>query len=140
MPTAITPGTRVDQFSVDVTVDGTLLKPAWDTLSGGALDTNEQKIRTGGSEMEMSLGGTRQAGNVTVTRYFDRDRDASLISWLKARVNTPAGAVVWSKDNNGARYREVERHTGILKMINGPDPDANSNNAAMVSVEISTTA
>jgi hypothetical protein len=56
---------------------------------------------------EISLGGTRMIGNVTLSRYCDRLRDWPRIKWLHSRVGAGASASASRRSTlNGVRGGE----------------------------------
>ena len=77
--------TREDTWLVNVTIDGRALG-VFDGFSGGEIDSEEALYSPGGMAAEISLGGRRTIGNVTVNRYCDRALDWPLIKWLTGQV------------------------------------------------------
>ena len=57
------------------------------------IDSEEAKYRPGGMAAEISLGGLRTIGNVTVGRYLDSQRDWPLVKWLASRTGMARGTV-----------------------------------------------
>ena len=81
--------TREDTWLVTVTVGDRALG-VFDGFSGGEVDSEEALYSPGGMAAEISLGGRRTIGNVTVNRYCDRALDWPLIKWLTAQVGVGA--------------------------------------------------
>jgi hypothetical protein len=81
--------TREDTWLITALVDGVDLG-VFDSKSGGELDSEERSTSPGGMAAEISLGGTRTIGNVTLSRYCDRLRDWPRIKWLHSRVGAGA--------------------------------------------------
>jgi hypothetical protein len=61
---------REDTVLVTVSVDDRDLG-IFDQKTGGEIDSEESKYNPGGMVGEISLGGRRTIGNVTVERYYD---------------------------------------------------------------------
>src|SRR3954468_15769537 len=83
MPT--TAPTREDTWLISLSIDGRDLE-VWDRWSGGEIDSDESKYRPGGLASEISLGGTRTVGNITLGRNYDTLRDHPMLPWLVSRV------------------------------------------------------
>lgn len=132
MPAA---ATREDTWLITLSIDGRDMG-VWDTKSGGELDSEEAKYRPGGMLAEISLGGSRTTGNLTISRYCDRLRDWPTIKWLASRVG--AGRVscgVTPLDPNGARAGDPLVYTGTLKTVTPPEIDSTGTDAAMIELE-----
>jgi hypothetical protein len=100
--------TREDTWLLTVNVDGRDLG-VFDTLSGGELDSEESKYQPGGMAAEISLGGRKTIGNVTIGQ-------------------TPL-------DPMGARAGEPLTYTGTLKTVTPPDVDSTGTDAAQLTLE-----
>lgn len=128
---------RLDQYAVTVSIDGVTLG-VFDKLSGGKYDSEETKYKPGGMAPQISLGGSKMVDNVTVSRLFRLDRDLPLVPTLKAKVGN--GQVTISKqslDTNRNPYGTPDVYTGTLKSATFPEPDSESNNAALMELEVS---
>ena len=128
---------RLNQYAVSVSIDGVALG-VFDKLAGGGFDSEETKFKPGGMAPEISLGGSRTTGNITVSRLFRLDRDLPLVPMLKSKVGT--GQVTVSKqslDVNRNPYGNPDVYTGTLKAFNPPEPDSESNSAALFALEVS---
>lgn len=129
---------RRDQYAVSVTVDGTTLG-VFDTMTGGAYDSEETKYKPGGMAPEVALGGSRMVSNLVVGRLFRLDRDLPLVPILKSKVGTGLCTVTkQSLDINRNPYGTPDVYTGILKTYTPVEPDSTSNDAAVFQLEIST--
>ena len=127
--------TREDTWLITCSVDGRDLG-VFDTLSGGELDSEESKYKPGGMAQEISLGGTRTYGNLTITRYCDRVRDWPLIKWLAGRVGAGRGAIgATPLTAFGERAGEPLTYGGTLKVVTPPEVDSTGGDAAMISLE-----
>ena len=131
---------REDQYSVGVRIDGLDFK-VWDTFSGGEADSEEAKYSPGGLAPEISLGGKRTVGNITVGRLYDLLRDHSQIQFLMERVGK-ADVVVTKQplDVDGNAFGQPLVYRGKLKMCTPPDHDSQSSDPAMIELEISSAA
>jgi hypothetical protein len=85
--------TREDTWLITCSVDGRDLG-VFDTKSGGELDSEEAKYKPGGMAAEISLGGSRTYGNLTITRYADYVRDWPLPPGVEAHDDLTAREVV----------------------------------------------
>lgn len=133
-------GTRQDQYSIAVSIDGSDYG-IWDKLSGGDVDSSEQKYNPGGMAPEVSLGGKVTVNNVKVSRLYDLDRDHTVIKTIIGRVGK--GRVVVKKqplDVDGNAFGDPIVYQGILKTCTPPEVDSESTNAALVELEVSTSA
>jgi hypothetical protein len=127
--------TREDTWLITASVDGRDLG-VFDTSSGGELDSEESKYKPGGMAGEISLGGTRTYGNLTITRYCDRVRDWPLIKWLAGRGGAGRGAIgITPLSPLGERAGEPLTYSGTLKTTTPPEIDSTGGDAAMISLE-----
>lgn len=128
---------RLDQYSVTVSLDGTSIG-VFDKMTGGELDSEETKYKPGAMAPQVSLGGSVTVNNVTVSRLYRLDRDAALLPSLKSRVGR--GIVRVSKqslDVNGNPFGTPLVYSGVLKQLTFPEPDSESSSAAMLALEVS---
>lgn len=133
---ATTAPTREDTWLISLSIDGRDLE-VWDKISGGEVDSEESKYRPGGMAAEISLGGTRTIGEITISREYDRLRDHPLLSWLFNRVG--AGRCVIGRqplDYNGAPSGNPTTYTGTLKTVTPPDVDSMSNDPALLELAV----
>lgn len=134
MPTSAP--TREDTWLVSLAIDGRDLE-VWDKWSGGEIDSDESKYRPGGMAAEVSLGGTRTLGEITIGREYDFLRDHPLVPWLFNRVGS--GRCVMGRqplDVNGVPQGSPTTYTGTLKTLTLPDIDSMSNDAAIIELAI----
>lgn len=128
---------RLDQYDISVSLDGVNLG-TFDKMSGGAIDSEEVKYKPGAMAPQISLGGSVTVDNVTVERLYRLDRDLPLIPNLKARVGKGQCVVTrQSLDVDGIPFGKPQTWNGKLKKLTWPDPDSESNAAAMLQLEIS---
>jgi hypothetical protein len=129
---------RKDQYAVGVTIDGTYTG-IWDKMTGGEIDSDETKYKPGGMTQEISLGGSVNTGNITVSRLFDLARDLPVIKTWMHRVGK--ALVVVSKqslDVDGNAFGDPMVYQGKLKMVTPPEVDSEVSDAALVEIEVST--
>lgn len=127
---------RADQYAVTVTADGANLG-IWDKLEGGEIDSEETKYKPGGMLPQVSLGGTVEVGNVTVSKLYSLDSTAVQMRNLRGRVGK-ANMVVnrQSLDVDGNAYGPAWVYQGKLKTLTLPEVDSESSDAAIVALEI----
>jgi hypothetical protein len=127
--------TREDTWLITCAVDGRDLG-VFDTKSGGELDSEEAKYKPGGMAGEISLGGSRTFGNLTIARYCDYVRDWPVIKWLASRVGAGRGAIGLTPLNvNGERAGDPLTYSGTLKTTTPPDLDSTGTDAAILTLE-----
>jgi hypothetical protein len=128
---------RQDQWSNTVTIDGQSMG-VWDTLSGGGSDSEETKYKPGGMQPEVSLGGSKSIGNLTLSRLCDR-ADWGYMSSLMNKTGS-AKCVVSRQplDADGNPWGQPMVYGGILKAVMPGDTDSNSSGAQIWDIEIST--
>lgn len=127
---------RQDQYAVSMTVDGTPLG-VYDKLTGGEIDSEETKYKPGGMGSAVSLGGSVEVGNLTISRLYVLNRDHDNIHWLLSRAGK--GQVVVNRqplDVDGNAYGRPLVYTGTLKTVTPPEVDSESSDAALLECEI----
>ena len=118
----------------------TRIPDPFDKRTGGDVDSSETKYKPGGMLPERALGGTATVGNVTVDRLYDVARDHDLIRRCRGRVGKAGMRVTEVPiDADGVPLSvEPTVRTGVLKTVNEPDYDSNSESAAVWSLVCST--
>lgn len=127
---------RQDQYSVSMTVDGTPTG-VWDKLDGGEVDSEEAKYKPGAMASAVSLGGSIEVGNLTISRLYVLNRDHDNIHWLISRAGR--GQVVVNRqplDVDGNAYGRPLVYTGTLKTVTLPEIDSESSDAALLECEV----
>ena len=128
---------RQDTYSVAVAIDG-IDYGVWDKMSGGEVDSEETKYKPGGMAPELSLGGSKSVGNITISRIYDLDRDHSQVKSLMNKAGT--GDVTVTKqplDVNAVPHGAPLVYTGKLKQVTAPEVDSKSSDPGMIELEIS---
>lgn len=127
---------RQDQYAVTFTLDGRDLG-VWDKLSGGEIDSEETKYKPGSMAPSVSLGGSTEVGNLTVSRLYVLNRDHDNIHWMISRAGK--GNCVLSRqplDADGNAYGRPLVYTGKLKTVTPPEVDSESSDAALLECEV----
>jgi len=130
--------TREDTWLTTVTLDGVALG-VFDTFSGGEGDSEEQRYPPGGMADEVSLGGRRTFGNVTIGRNLDALVDWPRIKWYYSRRGS--GRVVIGRtplSSDGVRSGDPLTFTGTLKTVTLPEVDSTGTDAAILELEVTT--
>lgn len=135
---------RQDQYRVNVSYTDAAGKTvkideSFDKVSGGAVDSEETKYKPGGMQPQISLGGSINVDNVTVSRLYRLDRDLDVVADLKSRVGK--GTVTVTKQQLNVDGEDVGTPivwTGKLKRISFPDMDSESSAAGLFEIEVST--
>lgn len=125
-------------FRVSLTVDGVDFG-VWDTKTGGKLGANVLSYLPGSMGPQISLpGGTPTIDVVTIARFYDlvRDHDNA-----KAKLNAKCGrgrcvVKVRPLDADGNGHGKSEIWQGTLLSVDSPQTDSNSDNAALITLEI----
>ena len=133
--------TRADTWFVTVTLNGQALgegiNAAWDVKEGGDVDSAELTYKPGGMADPISLGGSRNVNNVTLRRGYRLARDHAHSQRLINQAGR--GKIVITQqplDRDGVAYGVPITYKGILKRVKFPDHDSNSNDAALVEIEV----
>lgn len=131
---------RQDQYNCTVTIDWPGLGPlgTFDTFAGGEVDSEELKYRPGAMGAQVSLGGYKNVGNVTVSRLYDLARDHGLIPALFAAVGK-ADVTIGKQplDVNGNVFGKPIVYKGKLKTVTPPEHNSEANDPAMIELEVS---
>lgn len=128
---------REDTYEVTLTIDGENFG-IWDTISGGAITSNELKYSPGGMRPQRSLGGRKTVENVTIARLHDEEVQAMMPS-LEDKVGN--GRCVATKQlltPRGAPVGSPLVYTGTLQSVSPPDHDSESDDAGRLEIEVST--
>lgn len=128
---------RQDQWSNTVTINGRPMG-VWDTLDGGESDSEETKYKPGGMQPEISLGGSRSIGNLTLARLLTRQ------DWDFMRTamnNTGTWRCTVSRqplDIDGNPFGRPLTYRGVLKTVTPGATDSSSSDAQMWEIVVST--
>lgn len=123
---------RQDQNAVTFSVDGVDLG-VWDKLSGGEVDSEETRYKPGGMGAPITLGGSVEVGELTVSRLYVLARDHDRIHWLISRVGKGVATVARQPlDADGNAYGAPLVYAGTLKTVNPGEIDSESSDALLV--------
>jgi hypothetical protein len=126
---------RQDQYDVRVVVDGTDLG-TFDKLTGGEIDSEETTYKPGGMGARVSLGGSVNPGNVTVSVLYDLTRIHTIIHWLIGRVGKAKATISKQPlDVDGNAFGTAITYPARLKQVNPPEVDSESSDAALLELE-----
>lgn len=129
---------RSSQFSVTISVDDRPLG-VWDAMEGGEITSEETRYRPGAMGPQVSLGGSTQVENITARRLYDLARDHSQIHWLQSRAGRARCVVTKnSLDIDGNVFGSPLVYKGVLMRVAPPPADSQSDDPAMLEIEIST--
>jgi hypothetical protein len=131
--------TRKDTFRVSVFVEGmTWTDRVWDKKTGGGVDSEETKYYPGGMVPPVSLGGRRNVENLVVSRLYRHERDHLIVDDLLKKVGKANMSVQQlPMDINGNEFGDPIIWRGILKRVTIPEVDSESNDAALLELEMS---
>ena len=112
----------------------------WDKRDGGEVDSEETTYNPGAMAERISLGGRVVPGNNTLSRLFRGSRDQdTLQKMFNAAGKSDVQIYEQPMDIDGNAYGRPIVWTGTLKRVTPPPRDSNSNNAALIEIEVTTT-
>ncbi len=130
-------GTRQDQRAIIVNIDGDGTG-VWDKKTGGARTGNSTKYNPGAMDEEINLGGRPTTDNMTLSRYFDLERDLPQIKrWLNRVGKANVVIVEQYLDSDGNAYGNPVTRRGTLDGCTDPEADSESQDVALVEIEVS---
>lgn len=107
----------------------------WDKQSGGGLDSDESVYRAAGGR-RVSLGGSINPDNVTLSRLYDLVADHANLGWLLALVGRGRASI--SKVPTNAAFAASgapQTWSGTLKRCTPPEVDSDSSDPALIELE-----
>jgi hypothetical protein len=129
---------RKDQRRVTVSVAG-FAAGVFDTKTGGAIDSEELKHRSGGMGPQKARGGPITVENVTLTREVDQAEWALMREhFLRGVGKADVTVTDQPLDVDGNAFGQPLVYTGKLKRVMPPEHDANAADLAELEIEIST--
>lgn len=128
---------RQDQWSNTVTINGRPMG-VWDTLDGGESDSNETKYKPGGMQPEVSLGGSRSIGNLTLARLLSRQDWDFMHQAMSNTGNWKCTVARQPLDTDGNPFGRPLTYRGTLKTVTPGATDSNSSDAQTWEIVVST--
>jgi len=127
--------TRQDTARITVELDGNDLG-VFDKLTGGAVDSDDNKYYPGGMGAPVSLGGRKTVDNVVVSRLYRLVRDHSHIGkWIDGVGKAKGKITKHPMDINGNVWGNPLVYVGRLKRVTPPEIDSEASGAALVEME-----
>lgn len=128
---------RQDQWSNTVTIDGVPMG-VWDTMEGGESDSEETKYKPGGMQAEISLGGSRSIGNITLSRLLAKEDWDFMRDMMNQTGRVRCTVSRQPLDADGNPWGRPLTYRGVLKAVMPGETDSNSSDALTWEIEIST--
>jgi hypothetical protein len=121
---------RQDTWLVTAVLEGRDLG-IFDSTDGGDLDSDENKYPLGGMLGEISLGGHKSVGELTIVRYYDFARDHPMVGFYNYHTGVGRGQVGFTPlDFRGIPRGAPFLYVGTLKTFVLPTVDNTSQDAA----------
>lgn len=109
----------------------------WDKKTGGQADSEERLYYPGAMEPPISLGGRKTPENVTLQRLYRLGRDHSNIQQLFEAVGESRAQVLQQPlDRHKNVFGRPIVYNATFKRCKPPDVDSESNDPAMIEVEL----
>lgn len=129
-------GARLDMAQVTVSVEGIGDLGVFDKMTGGEVDSEEQKYSPGAMAPPVSLGGRVTMGNIVLERNYVLERDNAIEHALCAAVGLATVTVHKQPlDENKVPFGRPLVYSGVLKKCEPPDHDSMSSNPAILHLE-----
>lgn len=134
--------TRADTYSINVQIThprtGNLIDyGTWDKMSGGEVDSDDNKYKPGAMGPPVSLGGPKTVGNVTVSRLYRLGRDHDGVQQLIDAAGKSRMVVTKQPlDLDGNAYGRPIVYKGVMKRVTPPDVDSESSDAGIIELEM----
>jgi hypothetical protein len=128
--------TRSDTWSAHVTIAGKDWG-IWDGAEGGEVDSEDGKFKPGNMQDEVSLGGSKTTGNMTMKRLYRLKRDHTQSQSLIDGAGRARVVIVKQPlDVEGIAFGKPFIYRGTLKRVKFPDHDSMSNDPGMLEIEV----
>jgi hypothetical protein len=129
---------RITVFVEHPKVSGSMLNyGVFDKMTGGQVDSDDNKYNPGGMDPPVSLGGRKTVDNVTVSRLYRLARDHDGINQLYEAAGKSKMTVSRQPlDINGNVYGKPIVWHGTLKRVQAPDVDSEASGAALLELEM----
>lgn len=127
--------TREDTWSVTLILNG-IDEGVWDHKEGGEADSEELKYPPGGMVDEISMGGRRTFGNITISRYCDWARDWPKVPyWMQIAGSVRASIGQQPHDINKNPQGKPLVYGGTFKRVLPPEPDSTGSDESRIEME-----
>jgi len=123
-------------YQVDLEVNG-VPYGIWDRMAGGGVDSSERTYKPGGRKAPIALGGTASTSNIVVGKLYTSVEHSALKTLMALAGKAPCKVVKQFITADGARIGDPLTYSGKLKAVTPPDHDSESDDAAMIELEIS---
>lgn len=111
---------------------------SWATVAGQEAERENVKLRPGAGEPKQVVHTQLEYGDITVTRLFDADTDAALLSQLNRGNAFPDTTIVEQYLDADGNTISRSTHTHCVVMsFSGPEGDANSSDMGYLTVTFS---
>lgn len=117
-------------FSATVELDGEQIVDSFDKFEGGDVKAESKAYRPGGMVASIVLPAPQTTEAITVTRYFDAERDLPMLPTIKSKMNRPAIVVVSVLGPDGKPKGDATSYNGYLSGISMPKFDSTSDGGA----------
>lgn len=130
-------GNRKDQSAVTVTIDGEDAG-VWEKKTGGGMDSDSTLIYPGGRARPVGLGGKQIPGRATLVRTVYLERDWPKLKLWMSKVGKQKPVIMKDQplDADDNVYGSPLVQSGVLKMVQEPDRESDSSDAAQVTIEV----
>lgn len=135
--------TRADTWRIVLRVEhptnpGSMINyGVWDNKTGGQVDSEERLYHPGGMEPPISLGGHVTVENITLRRLYRLGRDHEAIGQLIDSVGKCRAEISQQPMTlRGVTSGRPIVYTGTFKRVQIPEHDSESNDPAMVEIEV----
>jgi len=107
------------------------------TKSGGEVSSESTKVFEGGAKTPEIITSPSDVDNLTVSRNYDPDRDASILAQLRAKVGTERKTITVQPTDRDlvAIGNPIVYADAVLVRIAEPEYDANSGDMATYELE-----
>jgi hypothetical protein len=132
-------GVTKNNFRWSVTIGGENWG-VWDTKTGGEVDTDiADPYKPGGMGPPIAMGGSVKTGNLVLNRLVTLQDDWRRLQKLinaAGKKKAVAKGIILDDDGNAYDVNPLT-YNGILKRVTPPEHDSNSNDPALIEIEIS---
>lgn len=133
-------GTRKDTHRVTLKVAG-IDFGEWEAKTGGKSSGNATMNKPGALKQAVSLGGIPTTDTITLTRNYDERSTGEIqgtprVTLLNGLIGQDAIVRQAPLDGSGNLFGPTAVYDGILDAFSMPDTDSNSEDSAVISVDV----